>query len=160
MRGRLRQFRQASALPTEADFGLASRYLESRLLTLFRSQHPRDIAHSAATARWLIERGQADNDLIVAGLLHDVAKGEQRRADRVAWVLAGYAGLERRLAGRGSRFEFRRAMARTAEHSAAGARILLQAGATPAVAELTRLHHAPPGTDRVLALLQQADAAN
>lgn len=160
MRARFRQFRQASVLPTRADFELASRYLEGPLLALFRGQHPRDIAHSAATARWLIERGEADNDLIVAGLLHDVAKGEQRRADRVAWVLAGYAGVGNRLADGDSRFEFRRAMARTAEHSAAGARLLLQAGATPAVAELIRLHHTPPGTDRVLALLQQADAAN
>ncbi|MEP7217065.1 MAG: HD domain-containing protein [Anaerolineaceae bacterium] len=160
MRARFRQFLQASVLPTSADFELAGRYLDGELLTLFRGQHPRDVVHSAATARWLIERGQADNDLIVAALLHDVAKGVQRRADRVAWVLAGYVGVETALANGRSRFEFRRAMARTAEHSAAGSRLLLRTGAAPAVAELTRLHHTPPGTDRVLALLQQADAAN
>ena len=160
MPGRLRQFRQASALPTGADFELASRYLDGPLLALFRGQHPRDIAHSAATARWLLERGETATDLIVAAFLHDVAKGQQRRADRVAWVLAGYAGMEKRLAAKNSRLAIRRAMARSADHSVAGARLLLEAGAAPAVAKLTRLHHAPPGTDRVLALLQQADAAN
>ena len=160
MRTRFRQYRQASVLPTSADFELASRYLTNELLALFRGQHPRDVVHSAATARWLIDHGQAENDLVVAGLLHDVAKGKQRRADRVAWVLADYLGMGTRLANGESRFEFRRATARTAEHSAAGARLLLHVGATPAVAELTRLHHTPPGTDRVLALLQQADAAN
>ncbi|MEP6871289.1 MAG: HD domain-containing protein [Anaerolineaceae bacterium] len=160
MRTRFRQYRHASVLPTSADFELASRYLANELLALFRDQHPRDAVHSAATARWLIEHDQAENDLVVAGLLHDVAKGNQRRVDRVAWVLAAYVGMGSRLADAESRFELRRAMARTAEHSAAGARLLLQAGATPAVAELTRLHHTAPGTHRVLALLQQADAAN
>lgn len=160
MRGRLRQFRQASILPTSADFELASRYLSGELFALFRAQHPRDVVHSAATASWLLECGHTDNDLIVAGLLHDVGKGQQRRVDRVAWVLASYVGLVNRVAGPISRFEMRRAMARTARHSDDGARILLQAGAPARVAELTRLHHTPPGTDRVLALLQQADAAN
>lgn len=160
MRGRLRQFRQASARPTGADFELAGGYLDGQLLVLFRGQHPRDIVHSAATARWLLDRGETAHHLIVAALLHDVAKGQQRRTDRVAWVLAGHAGLEKRLAASDSGLEFRRAMARSAEHSAAGAAILQEAGAPPAAVQLTRLHHTPPGTDRVLALLQQADAAN
>ena len=151
MRGRLRQFRQASARPTGADFELAGGYLDGQLLVLFRGQHLRDIVHSAA---------ETAHDLIVAALLHDVAKGQQRCTDRVAWVLAGHAGLEKRLAASDSGLEFRRAMARSAEHSAAGAAILQEAGAPPAAVQLTRLHHTPPGTDRVLALLQQADAAN
>ena len=160
MRARLRQFRQATVPPSAADFELATGFLGGELLTVFRSQHPRDIVHSAATARWLIQRGETDRDLIVAALLHDVAKGHQRRADRAAWVLAKRAGLGERFAAADSRFAVRRAMARTADHSEAGAKLLLAAGASEAVIELTRLHHTPPGTDRVLALLQQADAAN
>ncbi|MEO6399068.1 MAG: HD domain-containing protein [Tepidiformaceae bacterium] len=147
-------------MPTAADFALASRYLEDELLALFLGQHPRDVVHSAATARWLEERGVDSEDLLVAALLHDVAKETQRRKDRVAWVLAGKVGLARRLARSNSRFEMRRAMARTADHAESGARLLLAAGARAEVAELTRLHHRPPGGNRVLALLQQADAAN
>lgn len=160
MRQRLRQFLQAGATPTGADFELAGRFLHGQLMVLFRSQHPREIVHSAATARWLLDRGEAASDLIVAALLHDVAKGRQRRADRVAWVVAGRVHVAKQLASGDSRLELRRAMARSASHSETGARLLLESGASQTAAELTRLHHTPPGTDRVLALLQQADAAN
>jgi len=51
-------------------------------------------------------------------------------------------------------------MDRTRLHSERGAALLLNAGASKRVAELTALHHGPPGGDRVLALLQEADAAS
>ena len=160
IRDRLRQFREASNLPAEGDYALAESLLTPELLALFRAQHPRDIVHGAATARWLMSRGQSDPDLLTAALVHDVGKGYQRRRDRVAWVATSGLALSRVVSAEGSRFELRRALARTAHHSETGAEMLGQTGATQAVVRLTRLHHSPSGGDPVLALLQQADAAS
>ena len=162
---RFRQFREASNPPTEGDYALAEALLPGELRALFRSQHPRDIVHGAATARWLMARGEADPDLLTAALVHDIGKGHQRRRDRVAWVAAEALGLSRLGGAEGSRFELRRALARTAHHSESGAALLSRAGASEGVVRLTRLHHCrsrpgPSGGDPVLALLQQADAAS
>lgn len=157
---RLRQFRQAGCSPCDDDFAVARAWLDSSLLPLFERQHPRDIVHSANTARWLLNRGQSDPDLIVAALLHDVGKGPQRRLDRTLYVLASHAGLARALASPASRFELRRAVSRSVNHSRAGADELQLAGASSRVAELAARHHEAAGNDPVLALLQQADAAS
>ena len=157
---RLRQFRHAGGHPVEADFALARQWLTEPLMALFEGQHPRDIVHSAETARWLIDRGHLDPDLVAAGLLHDIGKGEQRRFDRTAWVLAGHLRLSSRLAASSSKYEVRRAMARTLTHSETGAFALEMAGAPGRVVELTLRHHHAARDDRVLALLQQADAAS
>lgn len=160
MRERLRQFREAGQQPTPEDLALGREHLPPALFDLFAAQHPRDVVHSAATARWLLTRGHDDAGLVTAAFLHDIAKGHQRRADRAAWVAASTLGLGSRLAGSDSRFEVRRAMARTATHSEVGAQLLASAGASSLVVSLTRLHHSPPGNDPMLALLQQADAAS
>ena len=161
MWARVRQFREATKLPSPEDFALAAEaQLAGPLLDLFRQQHPRDIVHAAATARWLIERGHTDPELIAAALLHDVGKGHQRRRDRAGYVLANAVRGAKLLAGPGSRFEFRRALARGLAHSESGARALADAGASPRVVDLTRRHHSPPGSDTMLALLHEADAAS
>lgn len=160
MRERLRQFREAGQVPDPADYEIARAHLPGPLFGLFAAQHPRDIVHSAGTARWLIERGYDDADLIIAALLHDIGKGEQRRSDRVAYVIAGHTGLARALGKSASRLELRRAIARSLEHSEAGALLMAEAGASERAVNLTRLHHAPSGQDPVLALLQQADAVS
>ncbi len=157
---RIRQFRDATRLPSEADYALARAHLAVPLFDLFAAQHPRDIVHSVNTARWLLARGQHDTNLITAALLHDVGKGPQRRADRVAYVLVESLRFTRIAADRSSRFETRRALARSASHSDTGAALLAAAGASERVINLTRLHHGPSHGDPVLALLQQADAAN
>jgi hypothetical protein len=152
---RIRQFVEAGRLPADDDLALARELLPAPLLDLFLSQHPRDIVHGASTARWLIARGEEDPDLLVAAMVHDVGKGHQRRADRAAYV-----ALERAAASPGSRFELRRAMARTRDHSHSGAALLEAAGARPRVVELTLRHHDPRPADPVIALLQRADAAS
>lgn len=157
---RIRQFRHAGGHPVEGDYALARAWLTEPLMELFEAQHPRDIVHSTDTARWLLARGHDDPDLIAAGLLHDIGKGEQRRFDRTLYVLAHRAGVASRLAATGSRFEARRAVARTLSHSETGAFALEMAGASGRVIELTLRHHEAAGDDRVLALLQQADAAS
>lgn len=160
MRERLRQFREAGQLPREADYAIARAHLPTPLFALFAAQSPRDIVHSAGTARWLIERGHDDTDLITAALLHDIGKGAQRRSDRVAYVVAGQLRVARILAKPGSRLEVKRAIARSLTHGETSASRLAEAGASERAVNLTRLHHAPPGQDPVLALLQQADAAS
>lgn len=160
MRTRVRQFIQAGRTPTDEDLALAQRELTPELFALFMAQHPRDVVHGAATARWLLERGHADPDLVTAGFVHDVGKGFQRRWHRAAYVVLAHAKLTQRAADPGSRFEVRRALERTRTHSTEGAAMLRKAGASPRVVELTRLHHGPPGSDRMLALLQEADAAS
>jgi putative nucleotidyltransferase with HDIG domain len=157
---RISQFRNAGAKPSESDIGFARVHLSEALFELFRTQHPRDVVHSVETARWLLARGHHQPDLIAAALLHDIGKGEQRRVDRVAFVLAGRLRLAGRAGDRGSRFEMRRAVARSAEHSRRGAQLLREAGASDLVVSLTLKHHAEAADDAMLALLQQADAAN
>lgn len=160
MRERIRQFRCANMPPSAADYALAREHLDDKLYALFCSQHPRDIVHSAGTARWLLERGYDEPNLIVAALLHDVGKGHQRRFDRVAWVLAEVTRTAGMAPKANSRFEVRRAMARSAQHSETGATLMREAGAPGRAIELARAHHDVFPTDPVLALLQQADAAN
>lgn len=160
MRERIRQFREASRLPSATDYALAREILAGPLFALFEAQHPRDIIHSAATANWLVQRGHHDHDLLAAALLHDIGKGEQRRVDRVGYVVAGELRLAGLLADERSPFAFRRALARSLTHSTRGAGTLERAGAPARVVELTRLHHSDPGRDAILRLLQVADSAS
>lgn len=95
---RTRQFAGAGREPSDADFALAREQLPPALFALFARQHPRDIVHAAATARWLLTRGYSQPDLVLAALLHDVGKGEQRRIDRVVYVLADAVGAAGRVA--------------------------------------------------------------
>jgi len=157
---RARQFFEAGRQPTESDLRVARETLTPELLRLFLAQHPRDIVHATGTARWLLDRGHADPDLVVAALLHDVGKGHQRRADRVAYVVAAAVNAERGLASERSRFEVRRAAARTLVHSEAGAVLLGELGAPPRVVDFTFRHHSPARGDAMLVLLQEADSAN
>ena len=160
MSQRLRQFLEAGRIPSDSDWELARTRLDDALFALFARQHPRDVVHAATTARWLLARGYANPDLITAALLHDVAKGQQRRLDRVAWVASGWVRLATILADPNSTMELRRAMARTRDHSTAGSAMLAAAGATPRVVGLTARHHGATGDDPLLDLLQQADAAS
>lgn len=156
---RLRQFREANVGPSPGDFEIARQMLTPALYERFLAQHPRDIRHSARTAQWLLDRGHDDPALLEAALLHDIGKGEQRRADRVAYVAASRFGIAGVLAMPSSRLAFRRAAARSLDHAITGSRELRALGARPRAVELTLLHHAELPGDPVLALLQQADAA-
>ncbi len=160
MRDRLRQFRDANRLPGAADYALGRKALSPPLYELFAAQHPRDVVHAAATARWLLERGHEGTDLIAAALLHDVGKGAQRRRDRVAYVLSSATRVDRVVGSARSRFELRQAIARSRAHSDIGAEMIAAAGGSDRVVYLTRFHHAPRSQDPVIALLQQADEAN
>ncbi|HJP41016.1 MAG TPA: HD domain-containing protein [Dehalococcoidia bacterium] len=155
---RVHQFFQAGRRPTPEDFELAEEWLSPTLFELFVGQHPRDVVHSVSLARWLLEQGHREPDLVVAALVHDIGKGNQRRADRVAYVMAQWARSDGFAGDHGSRFEIRRAIARSANHSERGAALLSLADAPPVVIELTRLHHSKTKGDAMLDLLQKADS--
>lgn len=156
---RIRQFMEAGRGPDESDLALAGDWLSPELLELYLGQHPRDAAHTAATARWLLDRGEEDADLVRAAFLHDVGKGHQRRLDRVAFVLASALGIQSRLAAEGSRFELRRALYRSLHHAARGAAVLVAAGVGEGVVDLVRNHHLDPAGNDMLSLLEDADGA-
>lgn len=147
-------------MPSAADYAAAQEILAPALFALFEAQHPRDIVHSARTAQWLIERNQDDRELLAAALLHDIGKGEQRRPDRVIYVLASELRVADLVGSGRSRYAMRRAVARSRVHSERGAVLLERAGASERVVALTRLHHSEPGQDGILRLLQAADAAS
>lgn len=144
----------------QADYELARGWLDDELYALFCTQHPRDIRHSAGTARWLLRRGHTGPDLIAAALLHDIGKGDQRRWERVAYVVAGRAGLVSYLADPHSAAGWRRALDRSLNHCETGARLLADAGASARVIDLTLRHHDAARGDAILELLQAADAAS
>lgn len=156
---RARQFFGHHVVPGPADIALAEHFLEAPLLDLFLAQEPRDVAHAANTARWLLDRSHDDRLLLQAALLHDIGKGDQRRRDRVAHVLLSIARLEGLIAGEQASTQMRRALHRSRTHAETGAATLLHLGVDARVAELVRLHHERPGQDGMLELLQEADAA-
>lgn len=158
MRHRIRQFFTAGRSPTPAEIAFAEGWLPPTLLELFLAQHPRDICHGVATAKWLLARGVDDEDVIVAALLHDVGKGDQRRIDRVAYVVASWLRVTQWLGHERSRCALRRAVYRASRHAERGASMLQAHGASTRAVELTRRHHEHPRGDAMLALLQQADA--
>ncbi len=160
MWARVRQFREAGIGPDLADLQLAKDHLSGPLLALFQAQEPRDIRHSARTAHWLMERGETDPELIQAALLHDIGKGDQRRVDRVVYVVAGWAKIVRLIASQKSRFTLRRAVARSLHHAHQGAAMLQAGGASDRVVELTSLHHVSIPRDAMLTRLSEADAAS
>jgi hypothetical protein len=155
---RVRQLREASLPPSDEDYALAREHLSPPLEALFAAQHPRDIRHSAGTARWLLERGFANPDLMVAAFLHDVAKGHQRRRDRVVYVAASHLGLARPVAAETSAWAVRRAVARSLTHARESARRMKENGASERAVDLALRHHGSARDDPVLALLQRADA--
>tara|TARA_B110000263_G_C15244181_1_gene480882 strand:+ start:484 stop:969 length:486 start_codon:yes stop_codon:yes gene_type:complete len=157
---RIRQFREASLQPNAEDLELAQKLLDEPILSLFLSQNLRDQRHGARTAHWLISKGENNSELLIAALIHDIGKGHQRTRDRVVHVLTSWSKTGKLVEAKTSSFEMRQAIARSRNHSELGAQQLKQSGVSNRVIELTRLHHTPPETDTMLALLQCADSKN
>ena len=104
-----------------------------------------DRRHAERTAEILRSLG-AGEELVLAGLLHDVAKPPRTRLwHRIAGVLLP-ASLRRRLA-RGES-----TLARYLDHARRGADEARRLGASPRVVALIERHHEPPvtGEERLL----------
>jgi len=104
-----------------------------------------DVRHAERTAALLRARG-ADEDLVLAGFLHDVAKPAGTRLwHRVAGALLP-RGLRRRIARRGGTF------GRYLDHARLGAEEARRRGASERVVALIARHHEAPvtGEERML----------
>jgi len=134
-------------------------WLTPAQLRLFESMHRADQRHGLDVVASLRADGQSDPDLLVAGLLHDCAKGRALHVwHRVGWSLAEHYGRKvERLLLRVPTFPA--AFRTLAAHAARSAEMALAAGCTPATAELIR-NQAEPADDKLGRALLLADEAN
>ena len=134
----------------------ALRLLSEPERRLFEAMTTRDQKHCLAVYAHL--RGQRDDDLLTAALLHDAGKGRIALWHRVAYVLleAVSPPLLRRLAKSGDGPGWRQALDRCHRHPELGARLTEKAGSSSIVVALIRedSQHAPKD---LLAALKAAD---
>jgi hypothetical protein len=125
---------------------------------LFWAMMVQDQRHSLDVFYALQRHGCQDEDVLLAALLHDVAKGPVRLWQRVVYVLLQAVSprlLDRLARPNGS--GWRQAMASLRDHGPRGAALAAEAGASPAVAGLIRHHQRADGSDRRAALLLTAE---
>ena len=111
-------------------------------LALFDAQHVADRRHGLAVVAWLRRAGVTDRDVLVAGLLHDCAKGDTGAGPRIAWSLGEAFGPwvlapARVLPG------WDDALDRLAGHADASADALAAIGLSPRAVELVRQQSDP-----------------
>jgi hypothetical protein len=156
---KVRQFRShvRARVGPEERTGLAD-WLTPAQLALFDSMHLADRRHGLDVASTLRKDGTADDDLLVAGLLHDAGKGHTGVWPRVAYALGqaygpwvwGVAGI---VPG------WRPALDSLRDHAETSARLAGDAGCSARTVELIRHQDAPLDPDAGRAL-QLADEAN
>lgn len=157
---KVRQFRShlGARIRPEERAALAG-WLTSAQLDLFDGMHVADQRHGLDVVATLRSGGTADPELLLAGLLHDCAKGPTVGVlPRVAWSLGEAWGpwvvtVARRSLGFGPALE------RLRDHAELSAGMALEAGCTARTAELIR-HQADPIEPAAGELLRLADEAN
>jgi hypothetical protein len=151
--------RHLSGRVTRRERAELTAWLSPEQLALFEGMHRADQRHGLDVVAALRAAGHAGDDLLLAGLFHDAAKGPSvGLAHRVAWSLVERygGGMERGLAhipGFAAAFE------RLRGHPEASARLALEAGCPPRTADLIR-HQAAPGRERDALALRLADEAS
>ena len=157
---RVRQFRTHLTARVAPDERAAlAGWLQPDQLALFDGMHVADRRHGLDVAAALRVAGTSDQELLLAGLLHDCAKGPTVGVwPRVAWTLAQSLGpwvvaLTRWLPG------FAAALDRLRDHADMSADAALAAGCSPRTAELIR-HQSRPLDPLAGELLRLADEAN
>jgi hypothetical protein len=157
---RVRQFRAHLGARVRADERAAlAGWLTPTQLALFDTMHLADRRHGLDVVATLRAGGTTDPELLLAGLLHDCAKGRTVGVlPRVAWSLGEAWGpwvvsVGRRLPGFGA------ALDRLRDHAELSARMALEAGCSIRTAELIR-HQADPVEPAAGELLRLADEAN
>ena len=159
---RIRQFvRHLTARVRPDEAALAHRILPISAIALFDGMPVADRRHGLDVTQRLMSRGLADPDLLIAGLLHDAAKGHRTRlVHRVAGVLlaAGAPRLLARIANPDVR-SWRHGFHLYLHHGPMSADAALAAGCTPRAASFIRGTAA--GADGPLArALRDADEAS
>jgi hypothetical protein len=129
-------------------------------VAVFDSMHAADRRHGLDVVATLRGEGVTDEEVLVAGLLHDCGKGDAGLVARVVWSLGeryggwihGLAGL---IPGLGATLE------RLRTHAERSAQLALAAGCTSRTADLIRYQDAPRAADAEAGrLLKLADEAN
>lgn len=133
-------------------------WLTPTQLEVFDAMHVADQRHGLDVVRTLRAQGVSDPEVLVAGLLHDVGKGDTGVWPRVVYSL-GQAYGEVIWRGAGVLPGFRPALERLRDHAEVSAAMAASAGCSPRTVELIRHQDAPidPVAGRQL---QLADEAN
>jgi hypothetical protein len=127
-------------------------------LALFDSMHVADRRHGLDVMTTLRQQGVTDEEVLLAGLLHDAGKGRIGVWPRVAYSLGqAYGAWVWRVAG--VLPPMRAALDRLRAHAETSARLAERAGASPRTVDLIRHQEAPVDPDAGR-LLQLADEAN
>jgi hypothetical protein len=119
-----------------------SGWLSPAALALFDGMHVADRRHGLDVVTRLRAGGMDDPEVLVAGLLHDCAKGDTGVLPRIAYSLGQRYGswvwrVARIVPG------WRAALERLRVHAEASARLAVEAGCSPRVVELIRHQDAP-----------------
>jgi hypothetical protein len=156
---KVRQFRTHRRAKVEASERAALHaWLTPTQLALFDSMHVADRRHGLDVVATLRGEGQGDEELLLAGLLHDAAKGDTGLWPRVAYSLGQeYGSWIWRVAG--VLPGFAGALSRLSEHAEASARLAAAAGCSARTVELIRYQDAPRDDDAG-ERLRLADEAN
>lgn len=157
---KVRQFRAHLTARVGPDERTAvAAWLTPGQLTLFDGMHVADRRHGLDVVATLRSGGSTDDELLLAGLLHDCAKGPGVGVlPRIAWSLGEAWGpwvvsAARNLPGFGP------ALDRLRDHAELSAQMALEAGCSIRTAELIR-HQADPADPAAGELLRLADEAN
>jgi hypothetical protein len=141
-----------------AERELLERWLSPDQLGLFDSMHVADRRHGLDVVGTLRAEGRVDDDLLLAGLLHDAGKGQTGLWPRVAYSLGQeYGAWIWRLAGLGP--GYREALVRLRDHADSSARLAAAAACSPRTVELIR-HQDSPRDGNAGERLRLADEAN
>ena len=156
---KVRQFRAHRRARVDASerAGLGD-WLTPAQLTLFDAMHVADRRHGLDVVATLREEGELDEELLLAGLLHDAGKGDTGLWPRVAYSLGQeYGTWMWRLAG--ALPGFRGALTKLRDHAEASARLAAAAGCSSRTVELIR-HQDSPRDGDAGERLRLADEAN
>jgi hypothetical protein len=156
---KVRQFRAHRRAQVEATERAALvGWLTPAQLALFDSMHVADRRHGLDVVVTLRAEGQLDEELLLAGLLHDAGKGDTGLWPRVAYSLGQeYGSWIWRVAG--VLPGFGNALSRLREHAEASARLAAAADCSARTVALIRYQDAPRDGDAG-ERLRLADEAN
>lgn len=152
---RVRAYRRSAVTPAERDE--LALWLSPRQLRLFDWMHVADRRHGLDVVAYLRAEGVDDEEVLLAGLLHDAGKGPRvRLVHRVAWSLGQKYG-ERVWDLSSHMPTFRTGLGRLRDHAARSADLAREAGCSARTIDLIRDEETP--TDNVGRLLLAADEA-